>query len=76
MSDFGKIKQNLRSDEKFYSSLTNKVISIWNENNKTLSQLVLEMWCFIISWKKKEKKKKRNNSLKYYGLCSSFQVIT
>ena len=42
---------------------------IWNENNEKLSQLILKMWCFIVSWFVwKIKIVNRNGNLQNYGL--------
>ena len=59
MSDFEKFREELPSNEKFYSSLTGKkncwqriwsyapnLEKIWNKTDKRLSPLVVKMRCF------------------------------
>ena len=60
LNDFEKLKEELPSKEKFYSSLTGRKITdkenehVWNKfeikKNERLSRLVFKIWRFIISW--------------------------
>ena len=86
MTDFEKFKEQLASEEKFYSSLTNKkindkeyedVLNVWNKFEmkpiKDYHDLYLKCDVLLLA---DVSEKLRNNSLKNYGLYPSHYLST
>ena len=83
MSDFEKLKEELLSKGKFYSSLTDRkitekeyeyVLNVWKKSEmKMMKNYHLYVKCdiFLLA---DVFEKSRNNSLNNYGLCSSHHL--